>query len=609
MELTFQVVIETGIGAYILPAAKIDLRAVALGREDDGTLVGDCRGFSLPRRRPTGPRVARRHSGRRTRNMRVEWPDTKAARSPGEDRARLHRGTDESELAVAPCGPAAAPWVVAATVLGSGMTFLDGTVVNASLPVLQSRLGATVADAQWIVEAYALTLASLLLVGGALGDRYGRRRVFSVGVALFALASGTCGLAPGVRSLIGARAIQGVAAALLVPGSLAILRASFEGVQRGRAIGTWSSFSAVAAGIGPMLGGWLVESVSWRWIFFLNLPLAAAALAIARRHVPESRDDRATGRLDVMGAALAVLGLAGLVFGLVESGRRGWSDPVVWATLVLGALALAAFVAVEARSRAPMMPLGLFRSRAFAGANLLTLFLYAALGGVLFLLPYELILAQGYSAFRAGASLLPLVVSLAVLSRGAGALAARTGPRWPLTVGPALAALGFALFAVPGAQAGSYWKTFFPAVLGLGLGMGITVAPLTDAVMGAAGSRRAGLASGINNTVSRAAAVLAVAVLGAVVVQVSRARLVDRLGAIDLPARARAELGTSGSALGPVELPASLDAKRASAVTEAYAASLVDGFRVAVLLGAGLAAAASATGWWAFSRSTASRIE
>jgi EmrB/QacA subfamily drug resistance transporter len=481
------------------------------------------------------------------------------------------------------------------------MTFLDGTVVNAALPVLQSRLGATVADAQWIVEAYALTLASLLLVGGALGDRYGRRRIFSLGVALFAGASAVCGLAPGVRSLIGARAIQGVAAALLVPGSLAILRASFAGVERGRAIGTWSSFSAIAAGVGPMLGGWLVESVSWRGIFFLNLPLAAAAVVITRRYVPESKDDRATGPLDVKGAALAIVGLAGLVFGLVESGRRGWSDPAVVASLVVGAAALAGFVVVEARGPAPMMPLELFRSRAFAGANLLTLFLYAALGGVLFLLPYELILAQGYSAFLAGASLLPFVVSMAVFSRAAGALAARVGARLPLTVGPAVAAVGFALFALPGANAGSYWTTFFPAVLVLGIGMAVTVAPLTDAVMGAAGSRRAGLASGINNTVSRAAAVLAVAVLGAVVVQVSRARLDDRLAGLDLPAELRAEVRSRGAALAPVSVSATLDAKTADAVKEAYAASLVDGFRVAALLGAGLAAAASVTGWWAFS--------
>jgi MFS family permease len=385
-----------------------------------------------------------------------------------------------------------------------------------------------------------------------------------------------------------------------VPGSLAILRASFHGEARGRAIGSWSSFSAVAAGVGPALGGWLVDSVSWRWIFFLNVPLAAAALAITRRHVPESRDDRANEALDWKGAALAILGLAGLVGGLVESGRRGWSDRAVWAPLVGGAAALAGFVVVEARGRAPMMPLELFRSRTFAGSNLLTLFLYAALGGILFLLPYELILAQGYSAFRSGAALLPLVLAMALLSRAAGALAARTGARLPLTAGPALAALGFALFALPGARAGSYWTTFFPAVLVLGLGMALTVAPLTDAVMGAADARRAGLASGINNTVSRTAAVLAVAGLGAVVVHVSRARLGDRLVAINLPDEARAQVLSRGSALAPIEAPARVDAKTAGAVEEAYARSLVDGFRWAVMLGVGLAAAAAATGWWAF---------
>jgi EmrB/QacA subfamily drug resistance transporter len=480
------------------------------------------------------------------------------------------------------------------------MTFLDGTVVNAALPVLQSRLGATVADAQWVVEGYALTLAALLLVGGALGDRYGRRRVFGLGVALFAGASAACGLAPGIGSLIVARAVQGVAAALLVPGSLAILRASFEGEERGRAIGSWSSFSAVAAGFGPMLGGWLVESVSWRWIFFLNLPLAAGALAITRRHVPESRDDRAAGPLDWPGAAVAVVGLGGVVYGLVESGRRGWADPLVSAALIGGAVALAGFVAIEARARAPLMPLGLFRSRAFAGANLLTLFLYAALGGLLFLLPYRLILAEGYSAFAAGASLLPFVVTLTLLSRFAGRLGARYGARIPLTSGPCIAALGFVLFALPAAGGGSYWATFFPAALTLGVGMAVTVAPLTDAVMGAVPERHAGVASGINNTVSRAASLLAVAVLGAVAVQVSAVRLGGRLAAMDLPAGARSRMEGLMSALAPVDLPADLDGATVRAVRQAFAASLVDGFRLSALLAAGLAVASAVTGWWAF---------
>lgn len=487
--------------------------------------------------------------------------------------------------------------MLAAAILGSSITFIDGTVVNVALPVLQRELGASVAEAQWIVESYALMLAALILAGGSLGDRLGRRRVFSAGVLLFALASAWCGLAPGITHLILARGVQGLGAALLVPGSLALISASFDKQRRGQAIGTWSGFTAIAAGIGPVLGGWLVENFSWRWIFFINVPLSIAVLLITARRVPESRDEQAKGRVDWLGAVLVTLGLGGIVFGLIEWNARGVGDPLVVASFILGVASLAGFVFVEARREEPMMPLGLFHSPTFAGANLLTLFLYAALGGLLFFLPFNLIQVQGYTATAAGAALLPFVLTMFLLSRWAGGLVERYGPKLPLVIGPLIAGGGFLLFAVPGAEAGSYWTSFFPAVMVMSVGMATSVAPLTTAVMGAVEERRAGVASGINNAVARTASLLAVAVFGVLMFNTFNLGFAERLDTLPVSAEARAQLIAQSGDLANLKVPDGWSGETRAAAQQAIRDSFVEGFRLVAYLAAGLAVASAFASW------------
>lgn len=493
-----------------------------------------------------------------------------------------------------PAPKGARPWILAATILGSSLAFIDGSTVNVALPALQRSLGATVTDIQWVVNAYTLFLASLILFGGSLGDHFGRKRIFALGVVVFALASAWCGLAPNTGQLILARAVQGVGGALLVPGSLAIISATFPEGERGQAIGLWSGFSAITSAVGPVLGGWLIDTLSWRWIFFINLPVALLVVFFLLR-VPESRDPEAR-QLDLGGSALVTLGLGALTYSLLRAGERGLGDGGVLLTLVLGIILLIAFVGLEARLKEPMVPLGLFASSTFSGTNLLTLLLYGALAGALFFLPLNLIQIQGYSATAAGAALLPFVLLLSFLSRWAGGLITRYGARLPLTVGPLVVALAFLLYMLPGIG-GSYWLTFFPPAVVLGLGMTLVVAPLTTTVMGVVPEQYAGTASGINNAASRVAGLLAIALFGLLMLAIFSTALERGLGGLELPAAAQEAVLAQRTDLGNITPPEGLDATQKERVTEVVGTAYLTGFRVVMALSALLAVLSSGIAW------------
>lgn len=405
-------------------------------------------------------------------------------------------------------------WVLAATVLGSAVTAIDSTVVGIALPAIGRNFAMPVSSLQWVVTAYLVSLAGLLLVGGALGDRYGRRRVFVIGVVWFALSSLVCALAPDSGVLIGGRALQGVGGALLTPGSLAILQASFTKDDRARAIGAWSGLGGVATAIGPFLGGFLISAVSWRLIFLINLPIALVVVLISTRHVPETRDPAAAGPVDVVGATLVTVGLVGLAGGLIEAPTYGWSSPVVLAMLVGAGLFFVAFVVAEGRERYPMLPLSIFRSQQFSATNAVTFVVYAALGGALFLLPVQLQQVSHYSPLEAGSALLPLTAVMLAFSARSGALAVRIGPRLQMAVGPVVVGAGMVLLRLIG-PSGDYVTEVLPGVMLLALGLVITVAPLTSTALASAPVEHAGMASAVNNDVARAGGLIAVALLPA----------------------------------------------------------------------------------------------
>ncbi|HZR79559.1 MAG TPA: MFS transporter [Candidatus Binatia bacterium] len=488
------------------------------------------------------------------------------------------------------CATSAKRWVLVATILGSSVAFVEGSVINVALPAIQRGLGASVAEMQWIASVFTLLLAALTLVAGSAGDRFGRRRLFAIGLAILAVGSLAAGVAASDRELIAARAIQGIGGALLVPNSLALLGAAFPKSERGRAIGTWSAWTALTNAGGPIVGGVLVDAISWRAGFLLVVPLALATLAIALVRVHDVRISRRRPEIDGWGAVLATTGLVALVFGIIRLASGAGALVAAGA----GAVLLSAFLVVEARARAPMMPLRLFRSRTFLGANLLTLLLYFALTGAFFILPFALVRVRGYSATATGAAYLPFALIVGALSRWSGGLADRWGPRLPLALGSVITATGLALLAVL-SGASSYWTSVFPAMVLIGLGMAVTVAPLTTTVMSAVDDAETGVASGVNNTVARIASLLAVAIMGVVAGAVFGRELASSAATLDVSPPVRSALAAqSGTSLGDVELPAVASEGERAAARGAVAAALAASFRVVAILAAALALTAGA---------------
>jgi EmrB/QacA subfamily drug resistance transporter len=489
------------------------------------------------------------------------------------------------------CPRNAYPWVVGATILASSMVFIDGGAVNLALPVLQTELHATNVQMQWVIEAYALFLSALILTGGSLGDRLGRKRMFLWGIAGFTVASVLCAVVQNPDELIAARALQGIASALLTPGSLSILGASFDEAQRGKAIGAWSAFTTLASMAGPVVGGVIIQHASWRWIFLVNVPLALCSMAISMRWVTESKDTERSKGVDLVGATLATVGLGCVVYALIAAGASGWTPPLLVLTAV-GVALLVAFAVVEGHVKAPMMPLSLFRSRTFSAVNLQTLLLYAALGGVTFLLPFDFIWVQRYSPTVAGLAILPFIILVSLLSPLAGSLNAKIGARILLVCGAVLTAVSFVGLSLPGVG-GSYWSTFFVPALILGLGMSMVVAPLTTTVMDAVSKDYFGVASGINNAVARAASLIAVATFGLVVAATFNTRLTTELERVAAPPAVIAAVNVQRQKLAaaqpPQNTPPALRERIRLAIDESYVA----GFRRAMLLGAALSLASA----------------
>ena len=489
-------------------------------------------------------------------------------------------------------------WVLIAAILGSSMSFIDASAVNVALPIIQRELGANSAQMQWVIEAYALFLSALILVGGSLGDLFGRRKLFVIGIAIFMLASIGCAAAPNVLILIIMRAIQGIGGALAVPESLALISVTFTGDERGKAIGTWSGFASLTGAAGPVIGGYLAQTASWRWVFLINVPFAILVLAIAVLRVPESRDEHASQTIDVRGALLATIGLGTLVYGLIrvqlEDGRIDGG-----AFIVFGLLVLAAFVIVERREAHPMMPLSMFGSRVFTIANLYTLALYMALGGGLYFFPYMLIDVQGYAPTAAGAAFLPFVVLQFAFSRSSGGLVKKIGARIPLTLGAVLAGCAFLLYALPGVGAGNYWTTYFPAVLALGIGATFFIAPLTTTVFDSSQKELSGVASGINNAIARTAGLLAIALFGIVFTGVFSSGFDGRLGRAQVSQQTRALAGAEKAKFAGGTVPANVPQADRRALTEAVRDGFLAGFRGVQYVSATICFFAALIAWFA----------
>jgi EmrB/QacA subfamily drug resistance transporter len=494
-------------------------------------------------------------------------------------------------------------WVLIAAILGSSMSFIDSSAVNVALPIIQRELGATSTQMQWVIEAYALFLSALILVGGSLGDVFGRRKLFMIGIAIFALASIGCAAAPDIITLIVARSIQGVGAALAVPESLALISVTFSGDERGRAIGTWSGFASLTGAAGPVIGGYFAQTFSWRWVFLINVPFAIAVLAIAFLRVPESRDEQAAHAIDWKGALLATFGLGALVYGLIRVQLAGGRIDGA-ACVVAGALVLALFVFVERREAHPMMPLSMFSSKIFRVANLYTFALYLALGGALYFFPYVLIDVQGYAPTAAGATFLPFVLLQFVFSRSSGGLVNRFGARLPMVAGAVLAGCAFLLYARPGVDAGSYWTSYFPAVLLLGIGATLFIAPLTTTVFDSSDPALSGVASGINNAVARTAGLLAIALFGVVFTGVFSAGFAARLNGAHVSDRARTLAVEQTARFAAGSVPSDVPVADRPAVTVAVKDAYLSGFRGVQYASAGVAFLAALIAWFALPRRT-----
>jgi EmrB/QacA subfamily drug resistance transporter len=489
-------------------------------------------------------------------------------------------------------------WVLIAAILGSSMSFIDASAVNVALPIIQRELGATSGQMQWVIEAYALFLSALILVGGSLGDVFGRRKLFAIGIAIFALASLACAAAPSIVVLIVARSIQGIGAALAVPESLALISVTFTGDERGKAIGTWSGFASLTGAAGPVIGGFLAQTASWRWVFLINAPLALVVLAIAILRVPESRDEHASREIDWAGAILATLGLGALVYGLIRvQTPDGHVEGGISA--LIGIVVLVAFMLVERRAKHPMMPLAMFSSPGFRIANLYTLALYLAMGGALYFFPYLLIDVQGYSPTAAGATFLPFVILQFACSRWSGGLVHRLGARIPLTVGATLAGCAFILYSLPGAGVGNYWTTYFPAVLTLGIAAVFFIAPLTTTVFDTSDKELSGVASGINNAVARTAGLLAIALFGIVFTVIFATGFDGRLERAHVSPQMRAVANAETAKFAGGTLPPDVPPADRPAVTVAMQAGYIAGFRGVQYVSAGVSFLAALIAWFA----------